>query len=201
VSGVSAAFIVFEGPDGSGKSTQARLLAAKLDARLTREPGGTPVGEQLRGVVLDPANVLDARTEALVIAAARAQHVVDVIAPTLAAGQHVVCDRFWASSIAYQGAGRGLGEERIAELNRWAIDGCLPDLTLLLDVDPDAGRARIARSLDRLEMVDQQFRSNARASFLRQAAADPNWVVIDANQSVDVVEAAVWTAVEPRVRP
>jgi dTMP kinase len=193
-------FIVFEGPDGSGKSTQARRVAERLGAVLTREPGGTPVGEQLRSVVLTPSNELDPRCEALTIAAARAQHVGFVIAPALADGHHVVCDRFWASSIAYQGAARGLGEDVIRDLNRWAINGCLPDLTVLIDIDPEHAYNRIDRPLDRLELVDHQFRADVRASFHRQANVDAeHWVTIDGHGSIDAVSQRVDVALSERL--
>jgi dTMP kinase len=197
---VTARFIVFEGPDGSGKSTQARRLAGRLDALLTREPGGTPVGEQLRSVVLDPTNELDPRCEALTIAAGRAQHVAFVVAPTLAGGRHVISDRFWASSIAYQGAARGLGEDVITELNRWAINGCVPDLTVFIDIDPEHAHGRIDRPLDRLELVDEAFRTAVRTSFHRQAAADPeHWVIVDGRGDAESVGQRVDAALRDRL--
>ena len=137
-------FIAFEGGDGSGKSTQAARLADSLEAVLTREPGGTPIGNKIRDLVLDPSHPeLTSRTEALLMAAARAQHVEERILPDLLAGRDVISDRFVASSLAYQGVGRDLGIDTIADLNEFAINGLVPDLTVLLDVEPAAARNRL----------------------------------------------------------
>ncbi|MGH8898495.1 MAG: dTMP kinase [Egibacteraceae bacterium] len=141
-------FIVFEGVEGSGKSTQARALARTLEAEghtvvVTREPGGTPVAERLRALLLDPdGDRMEDRTEALLLAAARAEHVEKVVRPALEAGTIVVCDRFIDSSLAYQGHARGLGETAVAEINRWAVGGLLPDAVVLLDLDPEEGLRR-----------------------------------------------------------
>ena len=156
-------FISFEGVDGSGKSTQISKLNEYLEAGgyevvLSREPGGTDIGEQIRSVILDPNNQgMTAVTEALLYAASRAQHVHDVIAPAVEAGKVVICDRFVDSSIAYQQYGRKLGE-CVRIINGYAIDGCMPDLTFLLKVKPDVGGTRIgSREKDRIELEDKKL--------------------------------------------
>lgn len=195
-------FVVFEGGDGAGKSTQARRLADALraeghDVVRTREPGGTPLGERLRALVLDPAHgPVDARTEALLFAAARAAHVEQLIRPALAAGRTVVCDRFADSSAAYQGAGRGLGVDRVAELNAWATGGLVPDLTVLLDVPAGTGRlrreARDGTPGDRLELEPDSFHDANREAFLELAGRDPGrYLVLDATRPAEELAAAV----------
>lgn len=156
-------FISFEGVDGSGKSTQISKLKEYLEAGgydvvLSREPGGTGIGEQIRSVILDPQNKgMTGVTEALLYAASRAQHVHDVIAPAVRAGKIVICDRFIDSSIAYQQYGRGLGE-CVRVINEYAIDGWMPDMTFFLKVKPDVGEERIeAREKDRIELEDMSF--------------------------------------------
>lgn len=195
------AFIAFEGGDGSGKSTQARLLAEAFDALLTREPGGTPIGEAIRAVVLDPAfEELAGRTEALLMAASRAQHVDEVILPALERGQHVISDRFVASSLAYQGIGRGLGIEAVADINRFATAGLEPDLVVLLDVRTDAARERLGDELDRIEAAGTDLAAVVVATYRELAAADPeHWIVIPAEGTIDEVHAAVLAAVSERL--
>ena len=194
-------FIVFEGCDGSGKSTQARLLAASLDARLTREPGDTPAGVRIRSLLLDhsPEGAsLNIRTEALLMAADRAQHVAEVIEPTLANGRDVVCDRYLASSVAYQGYGRGLDPSEIAQLSGWATQGLLPDLVVLLRVPVDVvlGRLRAGGGLDRLESEGRAFFERVSRGFDQQAASDPaRWLVVDGTGPVDAIASAVSRAV------
>lgn len=194
-------FIVFEGGDGSGKSTQSRRLADRIGARHTREPGGTPIGDDIRTLVLDPQRTeLANRTEALLMAASRAQHVDEVIEPTLASGTHVVCDRYVASSLAYQGVGRALGIDAVAELNRFATAGVMPDLTVLLDADPTAARNRLGDELDRIEDAGQALGEIVVDTYRKLAADDPQgWVVIDANGSIDEVAARVDAAIEERL--
>jgi len=200
VAALRGAFIVFEGGDGSGKSTQIRLLRAAVEraghvAVLTREPGGTRLGEAIRELLLAPApEVMEYRTEALLYAAARAQHVREVIVPALERGQVVLCDRYVDSSVVYQGAGRGLGEERIAELNRWATAGVEPDLTVLLDVDPATGLQRVHEGgePDRLESAGLEFHRLVRSAYRRRAAAAPGrYLVLDASLPVERLHAAV----------
>src|SRR4051794_1819848 len=156
-------FIAFEGGEACGKSTQARLLAERLGAVLTREPGGTTIGERIRAVLLDPSETaLDDHAEALLMAAARAQHVAEVIEPALRAGRHVVTDRFAGSSIAYQGYGRGLPVEEIRSLSTWASGGVWPELTLLLTGD---GGLRPARAPDRGEAAGGRFHPRGARGF------------------------------------
>ena len=193
--------IAFEGGEACGKSTQAARLAARLDAVLTREPGGTPVGERVRDVLLDPSvEWLDDRAEALLMAAARAQHIAQVIGPTLEAGHHVVTDRFTHSSLAYQGYGRGLDIAEVARLSAWATRDRWPDLVVLLDVDPRVAVERRTDGPDRLEAAGDDFHERVRAGFLDLAAREPDrWVVIDGTQPVDLVAAAVADAVTVRL--
>lgn len=198
--------VVFEGGDGSGKSTQIRLLRAAVqragvEVVVTREPGGTPIGEAVRDVLLDPGHdAMGGRTEALLYAAARAQHVDEVIAPALARGEVVLSDRFVDSSIVYQGAGRGLGEEQVAELNRWATDGLVPDLVVLLDVDADEGLRRIGEQRDRLESAGSDFHRAVAEAYRRRAAEDPErYLVLDATRPVEELHAAVRDAVLARL--
>lgn len=194
--------IAFEGGEACGKSTQSVRLAARLDAVLTREPGGTVIGGRLRELALSSDTVgLDARAEALVMAADRAQHVAEVIAPALAAGRHVVTDRFAGSSIAYQGYGRGLPVEEVRSLSRWATAGCWPDLVVLLVVPPEVSAARLGGSLDRMEAEGAEFHARVLDGFVRQAAADPDrWVVLDGTRPVDEVADLVSAAVRERLQ-
>lgn len=192
-------FIAFEGGEASGKSTQARLLAERIDALLTREPGGTSVGEDVRALLLDPLRTVSDRAEALLFAAARAQHVVEVIEPALAAGRHVVCDRFAASSFAYQAYGRGLPLDEVRALSTFAVDGTWPDLNVLLVVPPATSSARLGVR-DRLEQAGEGFHRRVADGFEALAAADPDrWVHVDGTASIDEVATAVWAAVSARV--
>ncbi|RKW69822.1 dTMP kinase [Galactobacter caseinivorans] len=185
-------FVTFEGGDGSGKSTQTSRLTSSLVSAgrrvvRTREPGGTPMAETLRGLVLDHGHgPVDARTEALLYSTARASHVAQVIRPALQRGDVVVCDRFVDSSLAYQGVGRGLGLEAVAELNRFASGGLVPDLTVLLDVSAEVGRSRRRNGPgqeDRLESEPDDFHESIRQAFLSLAAASPErYVVLDAGR-------------------
>ncbi|MFC7401964.1 dTMP kinase [Citricoccus sp. GCM10030269] len=208
-------FIALEGGDGSGKSTQARMLAERLraeghDVLLTREPGGTDVGERLRSLVLDPENApIDPVTEALVFAASRSAHVRQLIRPALAAGRTVVTDRYVDSSVAYQGAGRELGTETIADLNTWATDGLQPDLTVLLDVDTaTASTRRDARQQapgglgpDRMESEPETFHHRIRQAFMDRAAAAPErYAVLDAGRPAEDLAADILAGVRSRVR-
>jgi dTMP kinase len=193
--------IAFEGVEGAGKSTQVELLRQALEKAgrrvvTTREPGGTPVGEQVRSILLDPASTLDARTEALLFAAARAQLVAQVIRPALERAEVVLCDRYLDSSLAYQGAARGLGLEPVAAINGFATEGLLPDLVVLLRVDPAEGLARQRGGRDRIERQDLEFHQRVARGFLDLAAADPErFVVIDGAAPVDRVAAEVRAAV------
>lgn len=195
-------FIAFEGGEGSGKSTQARLLAAALGAVLTREPGGTAAGARVRAILLDPSTgALDHRAEALLMAADRAQHASEVIRPALDAGRHVVTDRYAGSSVAYQGHGRGLPLDEVRDLSHWATGGLWPDLTILLDLPADVAAARLDRTLDRFEREGEPFHQRVLDGFRAQAGADPDrWVVIDGSDPVEAVAAAVHRAVHERLQ-
>jgi dTMP kinase len=195
-------FIAFEGGEGCGKSTQARRLADALDALLTREPGGTPVGSDLREILLSPATMgLASRCEALLMAADRAQHVHEVVGPALASGRHVVTDRFAGSSIAYQGYGRGLDPDEVRRLSRWACDGIWPDLVVLLDLAPAVAAARVGPSPDRFEDESAAFHARVADGFRAQAAADPEgWVVVDASGTIAQVADAVRAVVAERLQ-
>ena len=183
---MAARWIAFEGGEGSGKSTQARLLAERLGALLTREPGGTVVGERIRRLLLDPTVVgLDARAEALLMAADRAQHVTERVRPALASGRTVVSDRSAYSSLAYQGHGRGLGVDAVRTLCDWATGGLWPDLAVLLDVPADERAARMKEPPDRMESAGAPFHATVADGFRSLAAADPDrWVVVDGTGEV-----------------
>lgn len=188
-------FIAFEGGEAAGKSTQAARLTDMTGAVLTREPGGTVAGAAIRGLFLDPATGdLDPRTEALLMAADRAQHAAEVIRPALAVGQTVITDRYLYSSVAYQAHGRGLDPARVRDLSLWATGGLEPDLVVLIDVPVDVARARVADvDPDRLEREDVAFHQAVRDGFQAQAAADPErWLVVDGDRRPE----AVWADVE-----
>ncbi|GAA0676262.1 hypothetical protein GCM10010193_31710 [Kitasatospora atroaurantiaca] len=191
-------FIALEGGDGAGKSTQANALAEWIRSKghevvLTREPGGSPIGQRLRALVLDVGNTgLSHRAEALIYAADRAEHVENVIRPALERGAVVITDRYMDSSIAYQGAGRDLAATEVARISRWATGGLVPDLTVVLDVDPNAARERFTEALDRLESEPTEFHSRVRAGFLALAAADPaRYLVVDGGQQPAFVTTAI----------
>ena len=192
----------FEGGDGAGKSTQARLLAQWAHGHgrevvLTREPGGTTLGQTLRDAVLHGEHV-DARTEALLYATDRAHHVASLVRPALARGALVVTDRYLDSSVAYQGSGRDLGADEVERLSLWATGGLLPAVTVLLDVDPDLGRARLTGSPDRLESAGDEFHRRTRQAFLDRAAAEPGrWLVLDGTGDPDTLAQSVRARVAP----
>ena len=194
-------FVVFEGGEGCGKSTQAALLAERIGAVLTRQPGGTEIGAALRQILLDPGSAaLVPRAEALLMAADRAQHCTELIAPTLASGRHVVCDRYTYSSIAYQGYGRGLDPATVRSFSAWATDELWPDVVVLLDVDVASASARLAGDLDRFEQAGGEFHERVRQGFLAQAVAEPDrWIVVDGSGTLDEVTAAVWAALVERL--
>lgn len=195
---MSGLFVTFEGIDRSGKTTQARLLVEALgDAALAvREPGGTAAGERVRELLKDPDVELAGEAEALLFAAARAQLVRDVIRPALEAGRVVVSDRFLDSSLAYQGAARGLGVDEVERVNAFATGGLVPDLTLLLDLDPDAAAARAAEEHDRFEQEGLELQRRVHAAYEELAAADPaRWQRIDATRETAAVHADVLAAV------
>ena len=196
---MSARFIVLEGGEGSGKSTQCAHLAAALRSRgvsvvETREPGGTPLGRSLRGLLLD-GDDLNPVAEMLMMAADRAQHVVEVIRPALAADQWVVSDRFVPSSLVYQGVVRGLGVDTVAELSQMATGGLEPDAVILLDVDDATAEARRSPDSDRMEREGAEFHREVRAAY-RRLAGDCGWTLVDGTGAVAAVAARVLAAVD-----
>lgn len=190
-------FIALEGGEGAGKSTQERLLAEHLEASgrtvvRTREPGGTPAAEAIRSVVLDPAFTgLAPQAEALLFAAARSEHVARVIRPALERGDVVICDRYIDSSVSYQGFARELGPQRIRDLSLWATDDCVPNLTIVLDVDPTVGLSRVANP-DRMEAEPIEFHQQVRRGFLELALQNPaRYLVVDARGSIEEISAQI----------
>lgn len=193
-------FITFEGGDGSGKTTQVSLLASWLESQghtvlLTREPGGTDVGLELRNIVLHRKGALAPRAEALLYAADRAHHIYSVVRPALEAGTTVVQDRYLDSSVAYQGAGRVLEEDEVRDLSLWATEGLLPDLTIVLDAPADYLRARISsqdRVYDRLEAEGDDFHERVRQAYHRFADVEPGRIhILDATKSVEEIHQQV----------
>jgi len=197
-------FITFEGMEGCGKSTQAKLLAQALgpDTVLTQEPGGTAIGRAIRQLLLDPANrAMSAEAEVLLFFADRAQHVADVIRPALAAGKTVISTRYVDTSLAYQGYGRGLDLDRIRSVAVLATGGLRPDLTLFFDLPLEIGLARVVRrgGRDRLESEVREFHERVRNGYLELAAQEPDrWIRIDASGSEADVEGRTRAAVEAR---
>jgi dTMP kinase len=197
-------FITFEGPEGSGKSTQARMLAEYLQARgyavlPTREPGGTPIGEQIRDVILANQNLeMNAQAEALLFSAARAQIVVQVIRPALAAGQIVISDRYADSTLAYQGYGLGLELDALKTITKFATGGLQPDLTFYLDLPVEEGLARKRTGeLNRLDQKEIDYHTRVRGGYLEMARMEPTrWRIIDARQSVEAAQAEIRKIVE-----
>ena len=211
---LSPMFITFEGGEGAGKSTQARALADRLraDGRavvLTREPGGTPFGEVARSILLHHRVVdggerfrLDETAELLLFAAARAQHVDELIRPALARGEVVICDRFADSTLAYQGYGRGIPLDRINQATALATRGLTPDLTVLLDLPVEVGlaRRRGESAPDHFEREEMAFHTRIRDGFRALAAAEPRrWLVVDAQQPPEATAATIWARLAPRL--
>jgi dTMP kinase len=200
-------FVAFEGVEGAGKGTQIELAAeylrsSGLDVIVTREPGGTDLGEKVRGILLDPATgKLDARTEALMFAASRAQTVTAVIRPALADGKVVICDRYVDSSLAYQGWGRGLGEQDVLTLNVWATQGLFPDLVILLHLEPERGLLRSTEAPDRMELEGQNFHAKVADAYLKIAEEHPErFVVIEADRTQPEVFEDVKSALDRVVK-
>lgn len=198
----AALYIVLEGLEGCGKSTHTKRLGEHLNAVITREPGGTRIGSLLRAILADTENTdLDRRTEALLMAADRAQHMAEVIQPALQRGQHVVSDRSIYSTLAYQGYGRQLGTEDLLSISTWALNNRLPDMVIYIDVPTDVLNERLAkRDLDRFEREGADFFARIAQGFTELRTADPQrWIVIDGTMSKDDVEATIRTAVLDRL--
>ena len=196
-------FITFEGPEGSGKTTVSNIIEKRLEdighqVVHTREPGGTPIAEQIRNIILDKANtMLDARAEALLYAASRRQHLVEKVWPALKEGKIVICDRYIDSSLAYQGGARNLGVENVLSINMFATEGTFPDMTLLFDITPEEGLKRIAananREVNRLDLEKIEFHKLVRNTFLELAKQyKDRYVIIDASKPLDEVVENTW---------
>lgn len=204
-------FVTFEGGEGSGKSTALRLIAERLEKEgipfiLTREPGGTPIAEEIREVILDKKNTaMDPRTEALLYAASRRQHLVEKVWPALKEGKLVLCDRYLDSSLAYQGGARNLGIDAVLNINLFATEGTYPDLTLLFDIEPKLGLERIAankgREVNRLDLEKISFHEGVRNTFHELAKRySDRYVIIDASKSVDEVVENAYKAIKERMK-
>lgn len=203
-------FITFEGPDGSGKSTIIKKVYEKLindgfDIVLTREPGGTPIAEKIRDIILDNSNVaLDARTEALLYAASRRQHLVEKIRPALKEGKIVLCDRFLDSSLAYQGGGRNLGVQNVLNINLFATENTYPDLTLFFDIDPELGLKRVSqdkkRVADRLDNENENFHEKVYSTFKEIVNANSQRIItIDASKSIEEVTECAYRTIKEKL--
>ena len=203
-------FITFEGPDGSGKSTIIKKVYEKLindgfDIVLTREPGGTPIAEKIRDIILDNSNVaLDARTEALLYAASRRQHLVEKIRPALREGKIVLCDRFLDSSLAYQGGGRNLGVQNVLNINLFATENTYPDLTLFFDIDPELGLKRVSqdkkRVADRLDNENENFHEKVYSTFKEIVNTNSQRIItIDASKSIEEVTECAYKTIKEKL--
>ena len=203
-------FITFEGPDGSGKSTIIKKVYEKLindgfDIVLTREPGGTPIAEKIRDIILDNSNVaLDARTEALLYAASRRQHLVEKIWPALKEGKIVLCDRFLDSSLAYQGGGRNLGVQNVLNINLFATENTYPDLTLFFDIDPELGLKIVSqdkkRVADRLDNENENFHEKVYSTFKEIVNTNSQRIItIDASKSIEEVTECAYKTIKEKL--
>ena len=203
-------FVTIEGPEGSGKSSVTKRVTEMLEKEgyevvLTREPGGTPIAEEIRNVILDKKNTkMDGMTEALLYAASRRQHLVEKVWPLSKEGKIVISDRFIDSSLAYQGGARGLGIDHILALNMFATDGYFPELTLLFDLEPEIGLARIAanasREVNRLDLEKLDFHKNVRKTFLKLAERFPErYVVLDASKPFEEVVIDAYNAIKDKL--
>lgn len=204
-------FITLEGPEGSGKTSAAKRIVEELEKQgysvlFTREPGGTPIAEQIRSVILDKANTkLDARAEALLYAASRRQHLVEKVFPALEEGKIVICDRYIDSSLAYQGGARGLGIDEVLNINMFATEYKFPDLTLLFDIDPVLGLERISknknREVNRLDLEKLDFHNQVRNTFLDLSKRyEERYIIIDASQSEEKVASDALEAILNRIK-
>ena len=203
-------FITLEGPEGSGKTSAIKIVKEQLEKEgyqivMTREPGGTPISEQIRNVILDKSNTsMDYRTEALLYAASRRQHLVEKVWPNVKEGKLVICDRYLDSSLAYQGYARGLGVEDILNVNMYATEGTFPNLTLLFDLEPEVGLARINsnsdREVNRLDLEKLDFHHRVRNGYLALAKRFPDrYVIIDASRPLEEVANAALKAIKERL--
>ena len=204
-------FITFEGGEGSGKSTVLRKVDERLRENgyqtvVTREPGGTPIAEQIRNVILDKENTaMDPRTEALLYAASRRQHLVEKIWPALKEGKLILCDRYLDSSLAYQGGARNLGIENVLNVNRFATEDTYPDLTILFDIEPELGLRRIAanasREVNRLDLEKMSFHQEVRETFHKIASMFPDrFVIVDASKTLEEVVDEVYQLILSRLK-
>ena len=201
-------FITFEGIEGSGKSTQAKLLVEYLRGKglnviLTREPGGVELSERIRSILIETGLDISPRAELLLFLASRAQHTDELIRPSLQKGHIVVCDRYIDASVAYQGYGRGLSIEMIKRLNDWATGGIRPNLTVLLDLSPEEGleRVRTSKKMDRIEGENLEFHRRVREGYLEIARSDPDrFLVLDATRSMEEIQRFIREAVEACLR-
>lgn len=204
-------FITFEGPEGSGKSSvlnfvYEKLLSNNYNVIKTREPGGTLISEQIRNIILDKKNTnLDPKSEALLYAAARRQHLIEKIWPSLKEGKTVLCDRYLDSSLAYQGGARGIGVEEILKINNFATDNTFPDLTILFDIDPSLGLTRIKnnskREINRLDLEQLSFHNKVRETFLKLSKLYPKrYIVIDASKDFNVVCNDVYNLIVSKIK-
>ncbi len=208
---VAGLFITFEGPDGSGKTTIAALVAEALknkgiDVVLTREPGGIEIAEQIRKIILDPKNTaMDERTEALLYAAARRQHLIEKVLPALKENKIVICDRFVDSSLVYQGVGRGIGIDKVYEMNLFAIEEIMPDFTIFFDIDPKLGLERTKkddkRTLDRLDLEDLTFHQKVYDGYMEVVDRFKERIIcIDASKSIEEVKNNVMDLIEDHLK-
>lgn len=208
---VAGLFITFEGPDGSGKTTIAALVAEALknkgiDVVLTREPGGIEIAEQIRKIILDPKNTaMDERTEALLYAAARRQHLIEKVLPALKENKIVICDRFVDSSLVYQGVGRGIGIDKVYEMNLFAIEGIMPDFTIFFDIDPKLGLERTKkdekRTLDRLDLEGLTFHQKVYDGYMEVVERFKERIIcIDASKSIEEVKDNVMDLIEDHLK-
>ena len=201
--GRACLFLVFEGVEGAGKTTHLRRLSRRLDRQgiahiVVREPGGTRAGERIRDIVLDPGSELFPETELLLLLAARAEFVRRVVGPALERGELVLGDRYELSTLAYQGAARGIGIETAREVNDFATDGLRPDGTVLLRIAPESGRGRKTEAADRMERESEAFHDSVAEAYDLLSRTEPGVIVIDSDDSPDVVHQRIWTSLSER---